>query len=352
MIKIPCLILLTLAFNLSVAQNLIPNGSFEQNRGCPNALNQLDSCLFWFNPSRDAHTSPDYYNQCSLTDMTGVPVNIEGFQKAHSGNAYSGILTYIYIPNYREYIEAELSSELQSNTCYHFKMYINLSNVSRYTSNEIGIYFSDTIIHSVKDYLPLPFVPQINNTIIPDSESWALIEQNYTATGGEKFILIGNFKNDEHTKTSVANNIIKHSALVYIYIDDVSLIACEEKKQKEDEPEIGKAFILKNISFETNKSVLLPASMPELDTLVKYLILNPKTQINIAGYTDNVGNEAYNIQLSLHRAKSVADYLISHGIALSRIKYNGYGSANPVQSNETESGRGINRRVEFLIENQ
>jgi outer membrane protein OmpA-like peptidoglycan-associated protein len=114
-------------------------------------------------------------------------------------------------------------------------------------------------------------------------------------------------------------------------------------------PKIGERIVLKNIQFESDKSILLPSSYAELNELVGYLKKNPNTKIEISGYTDNSGNEKQNKNLSQARAQSVADYLIQHGIVKTNINPVGYGSSKPIATNETEEGRQKNRRVEFLI---
>ena len=67
------------------------------------------------------------------------------------------------------------------------------------------------------------------------------------------------------------------------------------------------------------------------------------------GYTDNIGDEESNIQLSEERAGSVTQYLINKGINKDRISYKGYGSKNPITNNDTEQEKEKNRRVEFIL---
>jgi OOP family OmpA-OmpF porin len=69
----------------------------------------------------------------------------------------------------------------------------------------------------------------------------------------------------------------------------------------------------------------------------------------VAGYTDRIGSDAYNQQLSERRAKAVMDYFIGEGVAPDRLKAVGYGKSKPVASNATEEGRAQNRRVELHI---
>jgi gliding motility-associated-like protein len=211
-----------------VGQNLVPNGDFEQYIGCPIYLCQIDSCLFWTNPIISTLGSSDYYNRCS-TVYAGVPNNIGGFQETHSGNGYSGILIYYNgtSPDYREYIEVPLKYTLEAHSCYHLSMYVNLGNNSQYACNNIGVYFSDFLISGIGNYLPLPFTPQFNNitTDLSDTLNWTLIEGTFQATGGEKFLIIGNFKNDANTNITTVNPTGSVEG-AYLYIDDVSVYKC------------------------------------------------------------------------------------------------------------------------------
>lgn len=113
--------------------------------------------------------------------------------------------------------------------------------------------------------------------------------------------------------------------------------------------EIGEKVRLNNIFFETGKWDLLPESYNELDELVKILTDNPNMVIEINGHTDNVGNDESNLALSQKRAAAVVTYLLGKGIAGTRLDSAGFGEAQPVAPNETDEGRALNRRVEFVI---
>ncbi len=103
------------------------------------------------------------------------------------------------------------------------------------------------------------------------------------------------------------------------------------------------------VNFAFNSSDLTPLAKSNLDKLAEVLINNPDTDINIYGYTDSVGSDSYNLTLSEKRANSVKSYLISKGIASSRLIARGEGKASPIASNDTDEGRAKNRRVEFAI---
>lgn len=90
-------------------------------------------------------------------------------------------------------------------------------------------------------------------------------------------------------------------------------------------------------------------SKTNLTKTVEVLKAYPQAQVEITGYTDSIGSSKYNQKLSEERALSVAENLYEKGIDKQRMTYNGMGEENPVESNETESGREANRRVEVVI---
>jgi len=113
--------------------------------------------------------------------------------------------------------------------------------------------------------------------------------------------------------------------------------------------EEGSAIVLKNIFFEYNKTALLPTSFTELDKVVAFMKESGVQLIEISGHTDSDGSDKYNTTLSQGRAKSVVDYLISQGIEPTRLRAVGYGKTRPIETNQSPDGKGVNRRVEFLL---
>jgi outer membrane protein OmpA-like peptidoglycan-associated protein len=113
--------------------------------------------------------------------------------------------------------------------------------------------------------------------------------------------------------------------------------------------EVGLTVRLKNIYFDTDKTILKPQSFIELDKVVNFLKSNPSVAIEISGHTDSQGSDAYNENLSQGRSQAVVDYLIGQGIDSSRLEAHGYGESKPIDTNNTEEGRANNRRVEFTV---
>lgn len=107
-----------------------------------------------------------------------------------------------------------------------------------------------------------------------------------------------------------------------------------------------------NITFDTNEAFIKQSFQPVVVSIAKVLKEYNKTLVQVNGYTDNTGSAAINNPLSAKRANAVADFLKVQGVAGNRIITNGYGSANPIASNNTAAGREQNRRVEIVLINQ
>ncbi len=117
-------------------------------------------------------------------------------------------------------------------------------------------------------------------------------------------------------------------------------------------PQMDQKIVLHDIHFEFNRSDLLPDSRILLDKVIASLKDQPKVQIEVAGHTDSIGTDAYNLKLSQGRSESVVSYLVSQGIPRANLNGVGYGEGRPVAENETEWGRAQNRRVEIHLLSQ
>jgi outer membrane protein OmpA-like peptidoglycan-associated protein len=115
---------------------------------------------------------------------------------------------------------------------------------------------------------------------------------------------------------------------------------------------VGEGIVVEfnsQILFAIDRSDLSTQSRQGLGDLITILNKYPDTNIEIQGHTDNTGTDSHNQGLSERRAASVAAYLRSNGITSSRITTKGFGESSPKYTNDTESGRSQNRRVDFLI---
>ena len=229
------LLLLALIYNanLSAQINLIYNSSFEIHTNCPFGQGQLSFSSGWIDPSSNGSEAPEYYNLCATHPLLSVPLNIVGYQAAHSLNSYVGFVSYVDIygnntpgnKRLREYVETELIDTLIRKKKYSVEFYISLADSSTYTCSSIGAYFSDTLILTTSDSA-LPFTPQILNpagNYLLDKINWTKISGTFIANGGEKFITIGTFADRATIDTLPTGLTNPYRAMAYYYIDDVSV---------------------------------------------------------------------------------------------------------------------------------
>ena len=115
---------------------------------------------------------------------------------------------------------------------------------------------------------------------------------------------------------------------------------------------IEQTVVLRAVNFEFNSDRLTQPAQETLDEVAKALIGQPTLNVQIGGYTDSKGKDAYNLNLSAKRAKAVKTYLVGKGVKGDNLISKGFGKASPVASNDTEEGRAENRRVEFVVLNK
>ena len=136
----------------------------------------------------------------------------------------------------------------------------------------------------------------------------------------------------------------------------------EDKKRQMEQATIGtgavvtktpdnqlKLTIPNDISFATGHYDIQPRLMPILDQFAQGLNQQPTMEVRIVGHTDNIGSDAINNPLSVNRAQSARDYLVSRGVMSSRISIDGRGSREPIADNATEAGRARNRRIDIFL---
>jgi hypothetical protein len=229
-LKITFIILLMPLFLLAQT-NLVPNPGFESYTSCPQFPpdGNINRAFPWFQPWTDFNSS-DFFHACDTIDqMMSVPSNFWGYQWPHTGDGYSGILCYYSsFPNppinSREYLEVELTDSLTAGFTYNVSFYVSLSDTSQYACNNIGVHFSDTIIlynttiSNVLLNVPFHVFSQI---VVTDNVGWHLVSGKYIASGGEKFMVAGNFLND--ISTSFISTGFGSQPWAYYYFDDFNV---------------------------------------------------------------------------------------------------------------------------------
>ena len=223
----------------TAAQNLVPNGDFEQYTQCPDYVSQIDRATGW---SRPTEGTSDYLNACLGQPYSlSVPGNQFGDQAARSGNGYAGFycfygFTAADVPGEddREYVTHALSSPLVPGQTYAVEFFVSLGDVSKYAVNDIGALLS-TSIPQRSDELAITGTPQISHadlSLLDDKTGWMRIHGCFVADSAYAYITIGNFRT---AATTVYQEVATNFPLTYFsyyYVDDVSVHAIEA-------PELG-----------------------------------------------------------------------------------------------------------------
>lgn len=146
-------------------------------------------------------------------------------------------------------------------------------------------------------------------------------------------------KHSDYYPQSFYIDLTKNAAAISV-MENITAISFEQMKR--DKIEVR----LNNLFFDTNKSELLPYSIPELKRVAKIIHEN-HLKIEISGHTDDVGDHDFNVNLSIRRAEAVRDFLIQEGCDAQLFEIKGYGKTKPIDTNTTKEGRSRNRRVEM-----
>jgi outer membrane protein OmpA-like peptidoglycan-associated protein len=113
--------------------------------------------------------------------------------------------------------------------------------------------------------------------------------------------------------------------------------------------QLPEKYILNNVFFDFNKTTLTNDSYKELNQLITFMKAQKTMVIEIAAYTDNVEREEKNLKLSQAQADALREYLLKHGVHARKIVAKGFGSSDPVATNDSPEGRKENRRTEIHI---
>ncbi len=209
-------------FPLNGQINLVPNGSFDSITSCPNGPAQIYKAVPWIDPS---NSTSDLFNLCSSNNLSSAPSNAAGWQNPQTGNSYAGLVTYAQPSiNHREYIQAELIDSLREGKAYCLSFFVSWGDSTKYATDGIGAYFSNTPISCSGCFLP--YTAQVNNdsgNVLDNSSQWQLVRGSFVAQGGEKYITIGNFKPDSETSIIVKDSNAAY-VVAYYYIDDISVV--------------------------------------------------------------------------------------------------------------------------------
>jgi outer membrane protein OmpA-like peptidoglycan-associated protein len=341
-----------------LAQNLVRNPGFDQFYNYTDENHNLVyHPEYWF---YEASTSdhPIYFCAARFGNKTLAWNPHPDSTRIREGENLNYISILILPITQRAF--TKLESPLRQGKLYRLSLDIRLTDQSNYLSD---------LLVGFKANGKMDTITTIVNLLVPDSlcnenayKNWIKLSNDFTATGKEAVLAIAAGTPDDYRKI-ISSDPDKYQLKRYqgpprlkYYVDNISLTSLENNLPDPittlpDTLKSGKSLILENIYFDFNSYELLPASFPELDSLVGYLLSNPDLYLRISGHTDNFGSEAYNEVLSLKRAESVTEYLSKKGIDKDRLKAIGNGAKYPLDSNQTAAGRKRNRRIEIQLEN-
>jgi outer membrane protein OmpA-like peptidoglycan-associated protein len=373
------LIILILLSQLLSAQNLLPNGSFEDMNYCVE-FNQPCSMEGW-----------------NMFIMRNTHVRMLNKKEAHSGKAYVAATILNIGGAAKTFLETPIICPLQKNKEYKLHLFIQIADKH---IHPLQVFFSNQnyLAHWVNFFDSIPTI-QISesNLIYPqkiEPYKWLEFETKFIANGNEKYFVLGNFNRIETDEYTGHHKYSRNGEMYYLF-DDVSLMAddssvCSNYENNLQEiyrqdfrhsfwndvsDELGITSLVDSVNIQPNQvvdSVLFTQqidtlTLPEilfeidsftinpefinvLDSFCNSILISNFESIQINGFTDNTGNEKHNIELSINRAKSIFDYLVLvKQIDNQKLSFNGFGSQFPKADNTTIDGRTKNRRVEIIL---
>lgn len=222
---------------VAYAQNLCPNAGFETVSPCPGALSQLTNAAPWADAVGSFSTS-DVFNACHLNNLpvtcqdVGVPANFCGNAFAHTGDGYAGFIAY-YGSTLREYLQEPLDSVLDPGTAYRVEVYVRRASLSRFAIDKIGILLTAGPANQ-NGSNTINLVPQVEtSTVVSDTALWTLITGIYIASGGENYITIGNFRDNNGINILdlglQGSSCTLPNASAYYYVDDARVERINER---------------------------------------------------------------------------------------------------------------------------
>lgn len=356
--------------------NYIVNGDFELYKYKPMLIvndghNTIEELIpGWTSPGG---TSADYYNYNRT--VQDVPSH---FDETVKSTGYAGILIYnSRKESYSERLQTRLRKDLIKGQRYCLTFDVMLSINSGFFTEKFEAVLSSTSAYSSSDSAASEnsSVKQITyQHTFDNTNRWQQLCDCFIAEGTEHYLTLGLFSLQDAgvtKKTERYKSLMDINEGAYYLIDNVSVKAvsedftCVEKLfvkrlEKEKQQKLknnifnmlltgeSKVITFKNVQFETNRSDLKQASFPELEQLKSFLE-NSNAHIEIAGFTDDVGQAEHNQTLSLARAESIKTWLVTRGIEDFRLSTMGYGASNFVADNNSEANRQLNRRVEIRL---
>ncbi len=382
------LLLCSLAFLSATTQaqlidhdrNWVSNGDFETVEGKKlKRTGGIEYATGWGSATKQ---KADLFSE-DATNETGisVPKNFAGEQSALSGINYAGIRWWSYgNKEPRSYLQAKLAKPMKKDSLYCVSFYVNLGDLSKYATGELGAYFGKQRIEQ-EDAASLTYevkVPQLRTKIYDDVFSWQGVCGAYKADGFEQFLTIGNFSANEKTPNSKVKRprgeTRQQVFSAYYYIDNVEVYpiknrgecSCEQLDNAESEyifsakeannPNLKPADKLdrQTFYFKRFQRGIDVAMESRLNDMVEILKADPTLKVKLIGHMDATEMERTRVRpdllvLGKERAEVLRDALVESGVDTNRIIVESKAGDTPVDDTGTDLGMSKNRRVEVDV---
>ena len=360
------------------SKNLVPNGSFEEWEGKLKKPGQIGLAAPWGSPTEE---KADLFTENTTYEPVKVPKTYVGHQSGFEGVGYAGIRAYSYQNKEpRTYLTVKLKEELKKDQEYCISYYVSLGDLSKYAVNEISTYLSKLPVKSNKE-ANLKYeaqIPALNAGVQSDLAAWKGICDTYRAKGGERYITIGNFKENERTdyeKVKRPRGETRPQKFeAYYFIDKVALVPMSTGDRCAcDAIDKTKSDYIFGTRITTNKSLAADVQLERsnvyykryqekvddsmVDFVTELVILmknNPDLKIEMVGHIDGTENEKKKErpdleELGKRRAAELKAHFEKEGVLGDRIIVSGMGADKPLSESRSEVGEAKNRRVEINL---
>jgi outer membrane protein OmpA-like peptidoglycan-associated protein len=361
--------------------NLVPNPGFEKLMEDED-LRRYDEFGItegWYDPT-DAHS--ELFASETRSRYVKIPENMYGNEMPFEGNNYAGIHAFSYRNREpRTYLGVELKRKMNDNALYCIKYRASLAERSLYASNNLGAALSSKQINKKGETSIIldDALLSDKNEVVKIREGWWEFCKRYNAKGGEKYLVIGNFKDDERTAYETMDLPAEYAeegseAAAYYYIDGVEIreiqpnenCGCSNTKipdskiifsgtiQLDDDISAEEKVEAIDAYFYQYKDNLVSAAERTVDRIIALMQENPDLRVEITGHTDNEEAELSKrenslIGLGMQRAENTRDYMVDQGVDAGRITISSKENKDPVSTMKTPLSLAKNRRVEFSV---
>jgi outer membrane protein OmpA-like peptidoglycan-associated protein len=365
-------------FSQTDTTSILLNGSFEQFDGKLKKQGEFELTQDWTSPTE---TKADLFSKTVKSQYVQAPKNIYGIQDPSSGKNYAGALIYSYNNKQpRSYISTKLKRDMIKGNLYCIKFYVSLADLSKFATNNIGIYFTNgkPDVNSANSIINDKFITAGTNAVIDEMAGWQQVCRLYEAKGGEKFITLGNFAKEENTqaiKVKRPTGITEPQLpIAYYYIDDVevnrvdyktdcvcmnggipeSSIVYSSSTTISDDMTVDEKLSNLSVYFYQYKEELTSSARMNLDKVAALMLTDANLKLEILGNTDDdelkLSNKKAELKsLGLNRAKKALDYIAEKGVDRTRISVKDVGTSKPASVIISDISISKNRRIEFKV---